>query len=1181
MTKMITKSWTVFTLEQAKTARNEVLGFLAGRGAGGGVERFAVRAAEHFVARVSKLCMHAEHTRGSSSGASDDKSANGMTGGGGEGVPAQDEVVGLVGSLFFKDTAERRLVGLEVLDALVQEMGDQRSCALGPSAHARVALRFREGALLAVFMHAVETLEACLGEAAGQQQGGAASPALMAAATSLAYSCAAYNFLGTAQDETAESSASVQFPLTWRPLFEGARLPVLFFRTYAASAPPTSATALDTVGQLLSARRALFATDNARTAFLGVVLDGVRALLEARTGLGAAENHVALCRLVCRVKNGFQIQQLLAYAGWPAWAAAVQRYTLGALGAWRWAPAGVHYLMSFWSRVVAALTYASAGTDPGTLPQFVSQLVAAYVRTRLEAVDAALSGALDDAENPLASEDLRTEQLAVLGTLGRFDYAATRDVLAAVLDPAIAALRDLRAHPEHRPPPAQHAAFARLCGQLAWCIHIAATLVRARMAAASSDDADAIDGELAARVFTLFQITDADLSDLTEIANGGNTAGGGDGATTTTQNTTLNLTATATGTATGTVTQQQQELAKEQLRLCLEKDSYESYLEVAYIDFCQAFRHMYICDASVSCSRAFARLGELTGVASHTAALGVIVGKVTANLRLWRGNAAVMARTLAFFQDVAGGYCSGRLLARLDVAGALLAHHAASARAFPLTREGLKQCTLFYASLGKLLASDEHSDRFAAFAQPLADAVRGLLAQPSADALQQPACRAVAARTLAQLRGLFASASAAFYTTLFEWLHPQLAPVVPRLAAAYADAAPPLARLAMKLVAEMCNNRAARIRFDTSSPNGILLFKDICSPAVVAYSRSLVEHLTRFVSSSGRGDGNGNGNGMNSTTTTTVITPDRGFMGSGGNGNGNEWNNMSEEEAMESKEKEEARKKKEYDEHYRGVALCLDPLTNCLCGDYLNFGVFALYGDPCFEAALQGALAVVCTVAPEEVVRFPKLAKSVYGFFDALARGQPGVLCALDPALFAKVAAFLLAGLSALDAATSSGCCSVLASVFAFYLRARARPAGSPSRAAAAGLEASLAARPRLFARLFDALVAIALFSDCQYLYTLARPLQHMCAVAPQQLADTQARFAACQPSDALRAQLGAAFAAFAADIGAPGSAALVRSSSPALVQKSKDTFAQSLVAFVAAVKPFISGCVQPPPLEW
>ena len=1158
MTKMVTQSWPVFTLAQAAAARNDVLAFLAGRGAAGGAERYVVRAAEHFVARVSKLCMHAEHSS-SVRGGSGSTSATGAVG---EGATEPEEaIVGLVGQHFFQDTAERRLVGLEVLDALVQEMGDQRSGALGMSAHAKVALRFREHGLLGAFVRAVDTLRAALDAATTVQPAGPAGAigaagmdgqtrAVVAAAVQLAYSCAAYNFLGTPQDETAESSASVQFPLTWRPLFEDGGLALLFFRTYAASVPPTSATALDTVAQLLSARRALFSSDGARAQFLRGVLASVQQLLEARSGLDAPENHHALCRLICRVKNNFQIQQLLAYDGWAAWIACVHRYTLSALAAWRWAPASVHYLMSFWVRVVSALTYASSSTDPGALPQYVPQLVEAYVRTRLDSVDAALQGALDT-ENPLANEDLLAEELAVLGTMGRFDYPRTRAVVAAVLDPGIAALRALRDDPAQRPPPAQHAALARLCGHLAWAVHIAAVLVRGRMATASSDDADAIDGELAARVFTLFQTTDAILARLADDA-AGTSAGAGTGA----QQQQL-------------AQQQQQALAQQELRLCLEKDSFESYLELAYIAFCQAFRHMYICDASVSCSRAFSRLGELTGIGSHTAALTAIVGKVTTNLKLWRGNQAVVTKTLAFFQDVSGGYCSGRLLAKLDIIGTILAYHADSVYAFPLTRDGLKQCTLFYTSLGKMLSTDEHSDKFAAFAQPIEDAIRGLLAQPGAAALQaQPACKQAAARTLAQLLGLFASASAAFYTTLFEWLHPQLSPVIPRLAEAYADTEPLLAKLVMKLVGEMCNNRAARIRFDTSSPNGILLFKDICSPTVVTYARRLVNHLAQQQQQQQQQQQLATA--RSSSSAAGVITPDTGLALGGGRRGTEE----------EEREEEEARQKREYAAHYRGVALCLDPLTNCLCGEFLNFGVFALYGDACFEAALQSALQVVFTVAPDEVVRFPKLAKSCFGFFDALSRSQPAVLCALDSALFAKVAAFVLAGLPALDASTSSCCCSILTNVFAFYLRARARPAGSPARAAAAVFEASLAAHPQLFPRVFDTLVGIVLFSDCQYLYTLSRPLQQMCTIAPQQLAATKARFAAAQPSAALRTQLLAAFDALEADIGAPGSTALVRSTSPALVQKSKDTFAQSVVAFAAAVKPFISACVPPPPLQ-
>jgi len=348
----------------------------------------------------------------------------------------------------------------------------------------------------------------------------------------------------------------------------------------------------------------------------------------------------------------------------------------------------------------------------------------------------------------------------------------------------------------------------------------------------------------------------------------------------------------------------------------------------------------------------------------------------------------------------------------------------------------------------------------------------------------------------------------------------------------------------MKLVSEMCNNKSSRIRFESSSPNGILLFKEICSPTIVVYSNKLVAHLAQVSS-------------LAASKTASVQS-----VSSIGNENDDD-------------DKEDA-KKKEYAACYRAAALCIDPLTNCLSGDFINFSVFGLYGDKCFESALQGAMQVIFSVTPEEVIRFQKLSKSFFCFFEALSRTEPGVVCSFSSASFLRMCSFLLVGLSSMDAMTTTWCCNILSFIFSYYLRARSRPVGSTARTTATAFEANLSQQPVIFARLFDTLFNIILFSDCQFLYTIARPLQQMFSIAPQQFAETKARFVNCQPSETLRSQLLSAFDKLEKDIGSPASRMLSRSTSPSLIQKSKDNFAQSIVAFSSSIKPFISGCVSP-----
>ena len=53
---------------------------------------------------------------------------------------------------------------------------------------------------------------------------------------------------------------------------------------------------------------------------------------------------------------------------------------------------------------------------------------------------------------------------------------------------------------------------------------------------------------------------------------------------------------------------------------------------------------------------------------------------------------------------------------------------------------------------------------------------------------------------------------------------------------------------------------------------------------------------------------------------------------------------------------------------YKGMAVCLVILQRALCGNYVNFGVFALYGDMALSNALGIALKLALTFPLEEML---------------------------------------------------------------------------------------------------------------------------------------------------------------------------------------------------------------------
>ena len=58
---------------------------------------------------------------------------------------------------------------------------------------------------------------------------------------------------------------------------------------------------------------------------------------------------------------------------------------------------------------------------------------------------------------------------------------------------------------------------------------------------------------------------------------------------------------------------------------------------------------------------------------------------------------------------------------------------------------------------------------------------------------------------------------------------------------------------------------------------------------------------------------------------------------------------------------------RQYEVKYKGIAICTSILARCLDGGYVNFGVFALYGDPALDVAMDIAFKLLLSVPAEEV----------------------------------------------------------------------------------------------------------------------------------------------------------------------------------------------------------------------
>lgn len=156
------------------------------------------------------------------------------------------------------------------------------------------------------------------------------------------------------------------------------------------------------------------------------------------------------------------------------------------------------------------------------------------------------------------------------------------------------------------------------------------------------------------------------------------------------------------------------------------------------------------------------------------------------------------------------------------------------------------------------------------------------------------------------LRGLaFAFNTKASFMMLFEWIYPRYTPILhSAIEMWYHD--PQVTTPVLKLMAELVQNRSQRLQFDVSSPNGILLFRET--------SRMIVNYGSRIL-------------------TLGEIPKDQ-----------------------------------IYQLKLKGISICFSMLKSALCGGYVNFGVFHLYGDTALDDSLNIFIKLLLSIPQSDLL---------------------------------------------------------------------------------------------------------------------------------------------------------------------------------------------------------------------
>uniref|UniRef100_A0A7N6BQD9 Importin N-terminal domain-containing protein n=1 Tax=Anabas testudineus TaxID=64144 RepID=A0A7N6BQD9_ANATE len=686
---------------------------------------------------------------------------------------------------FLQDSVEHCIIGVTILSQLTNEI-NQADTTHPLTKHRKIASSFRDSSLFDIFTLSCNLLKQASGKNLNLND--ESQHGLLMQLLKLSYNCLNYDFIGTSTDESSDDLCTVQIPTSWRSAFLDSSTLQLFFNLYHSIPPSLSPLVLSCLVQIASVRRSLF--NNAeRAKFLSHLVDGVKRILANPQCLPDPNNYHEFCRLLARLKSNYQLGELVKVENYPEVIRLIANFTVTSLQHWEFAPNSVHYLLSLWQRLAASVPYVKA-TEPHLLETYTPEVTKAYITSRLESVHVILRDGLED---PLDDAGLVQQQLDQLSTIGRCEYEKTCALLVQLFDQAAQTYQELLQSTN-----SSAVDITVQEGRLTWLVYIIGAVIGGRVSFASTDEQDAMDGELVCRVLQLMNLTDS------RLAQAGN-----------------------------------------------------ERLELAMLSFFEQFRKIYIGDQVQKSSKLYRRLSEVLGLNDETMVLSVFIGKIITNLKYWGQCEPITSKTLQLLNDLSLGYPSGvvRKLVKLSAVQFMLNNHTSEHFSFlgvnnQSNLSDMRCRTTFYTALGRLLMVDlgEDEDQFEQFMLPLTAAFEAVAQMLSTNTFNEQEAKRTLVGLVRDLRGIaFAFNAKTSFMMLFDWIYPAYMPILQRaIELWYHD--PACTTPVLKLMAELVHNRSQRLQFDVSSPNGILLFRET-SKMITTYGTqsfySLLEVLTQ------------------------------------------------------------------------------------------------------------------------------------------------------------------------------------------------------------------------------------------------------------------------------------------------------------------------------------------------
>ncbi|KYQ93071.1 exportin 7 [Tieghemostelium lacteum] len=454
-------------------------------------------------------------------------------------------------------------------------------------------------------------------------------------------------------------------------------------------------------------------------------------------------------------------------------------------------------------------------------------------------------------------------------------------------------------------------------------------------------------------------------------------------------------------------------------------------LELSFLYFMQSFRKIYIGEKCMSSTNIYKHMTEQGAKTDHTTVFLSIIQKIGFNLKYWADESDMIKKSLDLFSDIANGQSTSQLLYDHKVTKDLLKSHDGKIFLFLEKPINTKNRTKYYTILSKLLYTDENIHLFDEFIKSFQLTVNELLGVPTAEAFRTEETKRKIIGLLRDLRGIISSTnSKRVFLLFFEWFNTFFSVLFHKILDVWVDHHDVI-NVLLKFMADFVLNKGSRMQFDNYSPNGFIIFRET-SKILQRYGQLILN--TQF-------------------------------------------------------SKSEIYKKK-----IKNIQTAMNIFSNSLNGNFCNFGVFELYGDNCFNLAVDIILKLSLCVPLNELMNFPRAAE-IYSILLDLLCNNSQLLLDLNSQMFSHIMVSLHKCLESQYSSVSSTASNAIDKLISF---AHFQRKSSKNPKVLQNIHRNFSENPQIISQFIDSIITILIKEDNYNLFIISKPLLACIIFSPE-----------------------------------------------------------------------------------